>query len=76
MASSSSSLTRMGMNPGGGQVLVSQDLLDQTQVFSGPELAGQNEFHVGLAQPDETRREGPQMAPGKAKLLVPPSPAG
>ena len=47
----------MGMNPGGGQVLVSQDLLDQTQVFSGPELVGQNEFHVGLAQPDDTRRE-------------------
>jgi len=66
----------MGMNSGGGQVLVSQDLLDQMQVFSGPELVGHNEFHVGLAQPDDTRREGPQMAPGKAKPLVPPSPAG
>jgi hypothetical protein len=76
MASSSYSLTRMGMNPGGGQLLVSQDLLELTQVFSGPELVGRNEFHVGLAQPDDTRREGPQMAPGKAKLLVPPSPAG
>lgn len=50
----------MGMNPGGGQVLVSKDLLEQTQV-------GRNEFHVELAQPDDTRREGPQMAPGKAK---------
>ncbi len=52
------------------------DLRDQSQVFSGPELVGQNEFHVGLALPDDTRREGPQMAPGKAKPLVPASPAG
>jgi hypothetical protein len=76
MASPGSSLTHMGINPGGGQVLGSQDLLDQTQVFGGSELAGENEFHVGLAQLDDTRREGPQMAPGKAKSLVPPSPAG
>ena len=59
----------MGMDPDGGQVLVSQDLLDQTQVFSGPELVGQNEFHAALAQPDDTRREGTQMAPGKAERL-------
>lgn len=37
MASSSSSFTHKGINPGGGQVLVAQGLLDQAQVFGGPE---------------------------------------
>ena len=37
MASSSSSFTHTGINPRGGQVFLAQALLDQAQVFGGPE---------------------------------------
>jgi hypothetical protein len=36
MAYSSSAFTRMGKNPGSGQVFVVQGLLDQALIFSGP----------------------------------------
>jgi hypothetical protein len=53
IASSSSSFTHTGINPGGGQVLVAQGLLDQAQVFGGPEqfVAMQSRLKGGQDRP-------------------------